>query len=405
MTTQIVLGNGYGLALATDSAVTVAGRRTYETSEKLILLGDAHPVAVLVSGSVTQFSLPIQVLLREWSKTLESGQLRKVADYRESFISWLRDNIDEFPEAERRLIDTFWSVDVYLHGCWRDSSGSDDYPTIAEKTEATFEYLRYWIDRHEGYDKLDRLSEIGGEAGCAKLIDELWSPREDYWVGLDSRINYWFDDVDSSALGEIKGLLKRLLVLRASTWELFGDTSNVVFAGFGSKEMVPAVASVRLMGGFKSWISSSSSIPNSASKIGVGYFLFERYGQTDYIDNILLGYRSELIESAVGVLQEAGAKVPSDSEDPQLSEGGREFVQDVSEQLWSAVTKGAEEQMLKPLRRAISAMPLRSLADAARSLVGVQALGKAISAELQTTGGRIEVALVSRADGVRVISE
>jgi len=184
MTTQILLGNGYGLALATDSAVTVGGRRTYETSEKMILLGEGHPVAVLVSGAVTQFSLPVQVLVSEWAKTLRGGQLRKVVDYRENFMSWLRDNVHEFPEPETRLIDSYWNADNYLRGCWRDTSGSDEYTTIEEKTQATIEYLQYWIGEHESYRKVDRFADMGGTSHVERIIGELWSAKSGSWVGL-----------------------------------------------------------------------------------------------------------------------------------------------------------------------------------------------------------------------------
>ena len=35
MTSQVILGNGHGIAIASDSAVTVGNRRTYDTSEKI----------------------------------------------------------------------------------------------------------------------------------------------------------------------------------------------------------------------------------------------------------------------------------------------------------------------------------------------------------------------------------
>ena len=133
--------------------------------------------------------------------------------------------------------------------------------------------------------------------------------------------------------------------------------------------------------------------------------MLETIGQRDYIDNILLGYRSELIETAAGALQDGRISATSMTSEVDGDEIPPPPGQDMKEQLWSAVEQGAEEHLLRPLRRAIGAMPLRSLADAARSLVGVQALGKAISAELPTTGGKIEVAIISRAHGVRILTD
>jgi hypothetical protein len=407
MTTQIVLGNGYGLAVATDSAVTVGDRRTYETSEKLILLGEPHCIAALVSGAVTQFSLPIQVLVAEWIKTIKNVQLRKATDYRESFVSWLRDNMSDFPDPDTRMVDAFWQVDSYLRICWNDISAEAQGMDTKQRTQTTIDYLEHWIERHQQFRKIDQYQEMGGDNGALKILDELWEERKDWWPGINARLGYWFDDVEPASLQRVKELARLLLLRRIGTWWVFGDLTKVAFAGYGAKEMIPSYASVQLFGGYREWLTGISDPPLVAENIGgKGYFLLETIGQTDYIDNILLGYRSDLIDSAAGVLEDAQRQNQIGVETQEMS-GLQQPTSDhdIKQQLKSAVEQGAEERMLRPLRQAVSAMPLKSLAEAARSLVGVQALGKAISAELPTTGGKIEVAVISRAEGVRVITQ
>lgn len=392
--------------MATDSAVTVGERRTYETSEKLILIGEPHCVAILVSGAVTQFSLPIQVLVAEWAKTIRGVQLRKVVDYRESFIAWLRDNMNDFPEPELRMVDAFWHVDSYLRMCWNDIADSQPNMDIHRRTEATVNYLSYWVERHQEYEKIDHYQDLGGDNGALRILDELWVERPDWWPGISSRLDFWFDDIEPDALPRVKELVRLLLMKRIGTWSMFGDQTQVAFAGYGSKEMIPSYSSVLLFGGFRDWLTAISDQPFPAEKIDKGYFLLQTLGQTDYIENILRGYRSELIESAAGVLEDAQKQQIEATDGPELSNSpDRPKGHDIKQQLRSAVEQGAEEKMLRPLRRAVSAMPLKSLAEAARSLVGVQALGKAISAELQTTGGKIEVAVITRADGVKMLSD
>ena len=94
MTSQLILLNGFGVALASDSAMTLGNKRTYETAEKVIPLPKPHRIAVLHSGSVTIHGMPYSVLVNEWANTLGSTSLRTVALYRQNFLSWLNDNHD-----------------------------------------------------------------------------------------------------------------------------------------------------------------------------------------------------------------------------------------------------------------------------------------------------------------------
>ena len=69
MTSQLILLNGFGVALASDSAMTLGNKRTYETAEKVIPLPAPHRIAVLHSGSVTIHGMPYSVLVNEWANT------------------------------------------------------------------------------------------------------------------------------------------------------------------------------------------------------------------------------------------------------------------------------------------------------------------------------------------------
>ena len=107
MTSQLVLGNGFGVAVASDSAVTLEDDgspvRTYETSDKIFPLPMPHRLAVLTAGSALLHGLPFDVLVKEWIRSLgdsPESQLRSVELYRESFLSWLRDNLDRWATSE-----------------------------------------------------------------------------------------------------------------------------------------------------------------------------------------------------------------------------------------------------------------------------------------------------------------
>ena len=70
MTSQLILMNGFGVAMTSDSAMTFGNGRVYETGEKIFPLKDPHRVAVLHSGNVFLQDFPLQSLIGEWSSSL-----------------------------------------------------------------------------------------------------------------------------------------------------------------------------------------------------------------------------------------------------------------------------------------------------------------------------------------------
>jgi hypothetical protein len=48
MTAEIAILNSYGIALAADSAVTIANKKVYNGADKLFALSKYQPVAIMV---------------------------------------------------------------------------------------------------------------------------------------------------------------------------------------------------------------------------------------------------------------------------------------------------------------------------------------------------------------------
>ena len=96
MTSQLILGNGRGLAIASDSAKTY-GSRTYEDATKIHPLKDPHRVAILQAGGVNLLGMPVSVLMNEWEETL-GGARMSLEGYRDSFLSWLGHSLSKWTD-------------------------------------------------------------------------------------------------------------------------------------------------------------------------------------------------------------------------------------------------------------------------------------------------------------------
>ena len=379
MTTQAFLGNGFGLALASDSTMTTRGR-TYEDCEKLIVLKSPHQVVVAISGAVSQFCLPIGVVLKEWHASLGEVQLRTIADYRRNFVEWARASLNDLPRNDDGRADAYfgwarWELQEFLDSA-REST-SDLAPTDAgawmkDELVRLNELAAQW-------ERVDNFSELGGSGRARSIMTELWKPRGDVWEGLEAQMERTLDFVDGESADEIKELWFNYWVQQIEAFRGLGPITTLVFAGFGSKQILPHLAKLDLAGSYESWLAASSMGEFEPSPLGDRWFVIWTEGDDSRIQATLRGYRLDMINEVL---------VDSERENPEFQNRIRERVAEFE-----------EDRNLQPLRNAVSSMPLATLAETCRTLVGVEVLGKTVFGEKQTTGGEIEVFTITKAEG------
>ena len=72
MSAEIGIINKYGIALATDSAVTVAdGQGCYTTANKLFALSKFEPVAIMIYSNADYMGVPVEIIIKEYRKELK----------------------------------------------------------------------------------------------------------------------------------------------------------------------------------------------------------------------------------------------------------------------------------------------------------------------------------------------
>ncbi len=90
MTSQIAVFNPLGVAVASDTVTTIStdqGTKTTNNAQKIFPLVEPHLLVVIESGSVISNGVHMQLLINEWSRTLEK-QLPTVKEYSHSFSEW-----------------------------------------------------------------------------------------------------------------------------------------------------------------------------------------------------------------------------------------------------------------------------------------------------------------------------
>lgn len=95
MTALISAMNKRAVALAADSAITIgdsSNHKVLNCANKLFNLSSAHSVGVMICGGASYMGLPWEVIIKEFGKSLGDTPLPNLNDYKEQFLSYLKNN-------------------------------------------------------------------------------------------------------------------------------------------------------------------------------------------------------------------------------------------------------------------------------------------------------------------------
>ena len=405
MTSQLVLGNGFGVAVASDSAMTLTGAeepRTYETAEKIFPLPLPHRLAVLTSGAALLHGLPFDVLLKEWIRSLgdaRESQLRSVELYRESFLSWLRDNLDRWVTPERREAEALGYLEGQLEIVRERIETAIAEGPERDPVDTTLQFLRERNARILDCSPLESVSEELVE----RSFDRLWQEIEGQRRGLSNLVVDcfaglpWSDEIDY----EVQWLLKH--TIEKSDRFPTGDQTELAFVGYGSTDLLPCVMTLTTSGAIEDHIWRQTPFVEPARPDGRGYGLIYSQAQDDQIRLILSGYDQALTtELTTAVLArysvdpwaEAIESENASDEDSSAFDPAA-FRSTMREEQANVAWK----MKLAPARATVALLPLETLVDTARSLVAVQTLSQTIRGRLPTVGGKIESATITLNEG------
>ncbi|WP_062050353.1 hypothetical protein [Bacillus sp. JCM 19034] len=240
MTAEIVVMNTGGIALATDSALTIRGQKVYNSANKLFHFSKEHTIGVMTYGLSSMFHVPWETLIKVFEKKLNSHAFDTVKEYMEDFLQFLnQNNYDQFMTEvnEERFIDqTLYSNlnRLYEELSHMNKSLYSDYGELRLQNEIQEMYV------HQADHYLAKRNQILTEKVFPKGFDQsdydqLFEKYENRVVEL---IQNKFEDhlYIEEWLDTIKDLMIQSLIKDFSN-----NYSGIVFAGYGKKEIFPSL--------------------------------------------------------------------------------------------------------------------------------------------------------------------
>ncbi|MGH6871760.1 MAG: hypothetical protein ACREHE_09650 [Rhizomicrobium sp.] len=407
MTSEIAVMNQRAVALAADSAVTLIDGGTVvvrNDQRKLYNLVEGQAIGLMFFGVADKMGHPWEQLIEHYQKKIRPRGFPHVGDYAKSFTDML-DNLPEFfprdrqADEYRRLLASVFRYVLQLAQFLRDSADEEE-EQIDDITILDQAIERVWRDYQFNDDGSPRGDLACFPAGFGAKV------AQDYAAQINELVAYGF-----STFGLSSKTMQRLreIAVFCVVKDLFlEDISGLVFAGFGNDDRYPVVTTwyvSAIVGGIvKRSVTSQDAIDGEVrSKIrvfadsevtnafirGIDFNLERRlYG----------GFRMMmhgLVDQVVGAFPGA---------EPAARETVRaRFQQDFVPRYFDAfrrmMLEYQQQAFINPVLRVMEIASKKELADTARELVGLNIFKKRISAQKETVGGAIDVAIISRDGG------
>ena len=125
MTAEIAALNKHGVALASDSAVTIThqhGDKVFNSANKLFALSKFAPVGIMIYGDASFMNVPWEPLIKTYRSNLKNRRFETIEGYATDFKKFVETN-RLFASAEvqrtfltRRLIQQFWGIRGVIDG-------------------------------------------------------------------------------------------------------------------------------------------------------------------------------------------------------------------------------------------------------------------------------------------------
>lgn len=387
MTAEVAILNKFGVALAADSAVTVdhfhhnqVQTKVYNSANKLFTLSKHSPIGVMFYNAVTLGGLPWETIIKTYRQQLGKTRFDTIEEQCCDFFSWINNN---------------------------DIFGDEHVSDIVHTN-----LIRLFANLRRVRSRKEFISRITSEIASLKKMDDVYGFDD---VFRKAVVNTYRTEIENAAkqflrasyISGQKRNLNEFVSLALTKKRLLPSHSGIVIAGFGSKESLPRlreyVVDVIVCGKVRYWLNNEYFVDeNTPSQVvpladaGVIKTLTEGIspGFEDETYNSIL----KLLVSIPQRIIEPITELNDHQKQAYISEARKSLPQQFRE-FYNNLISYRFENYTFPIKQAISSLPISELGIVAEMFLGASLIHKRVSAEVETVGGPIDVAVISKGDG------
>jgi hypothetical protein len=400
MTAEIAILNKLAVALATDSAVTITAgdqeQKIYDSADKLFDLSFKNPMGIMIYNGMQFMQAPLQTLISEYRGNCRSFEtVREAAD---DFLKYLNDWGTDSPAyviksaLETIILPGFDQIRARIQKKHKELFDSDDFADLQQKLEAI------------PGDVLDVVDTILAKANPSAFVGGAAPEINDERLALIREIvtEYWSSE-DAEFIDRLVAIAVNLLLLDITS----PTHTGIVIAGFGTTEKFPTLVSFTIEGVIFDKLKFSETnfvdIDRNGDRARVIPF-----AQKEMVERFLYGLDSEIERQITVWCKEAVPEIRNqileslDMTDEDKNSLTQE-AQDAEDAFIDDLKNKRFEEIRTSSRTAIEGMvefmPKPELARMAEALVNLTSIKRRVSRGMETVGGPIDVAVISRTEG------
>lgn len=407
MTSEVVVMNRLAVALAADSAVTAAGHaKVHNSANKLFMLSKTHPVGIMVYNNAALMSMPWETLIKEYRSQLSDRAFDRLEDYGDDFVRFVEQQATTFGrEVQKKyyveLVEIYFEKIAKRIRLQLDQSQSAFADAGGNKDAERGRIYRQTIEAFAAeWSSLPVSASLEPDAGVS-LANECSADIAQITTERFKMPNPKLGSVEVSALRQLAIDLVDKETIPVPT------LTGVVIAGFGKSDFYPALQ-VFEVGDVYGARLKLRRLPTV--KIGEEVSTHvETFADSDTANAFLNGIPSDferrIIEWAYEVAEELSDAAASEAKG--LTGPNRDRLAADQAALRETLLMGFVDKIEKhkndnyvwQVEDAILNLPKDELAHVAAALVNINLLKKRMSNSLETVGGPIDVAVISKGDG------
>jgi hypothetical protein len=392
VTAEIAIINKTAIALAADSKMTFQSgfgkQKTYDTVDKIFSLSKTEPVGAMIYGGAEFMGFPWETILKEYRRTNPKKSFNTIFDWSDDLLAFLK---------------TFFAFTVEDDKYLAFAVGTT---TINRIYERFIEFLPPEMSPPEIEAGLG--AEFDLHIANAETENDFLTGQQ--WNAMLPNLQVTIDQMVTSGFAQqmpgLQNRLRRLVELSVCKQLSSPAHSGLVIAGFGDSELLPSMMAFEIDGLISGQLKHREIMKFDGTRQNRG--LIQPFAQSDmvhrFMDGIDPDHAMQLNESMKNMLAQnirdsAIALGHTDDELAQFKPAFDAAIKDSLTAFWQTDKRQRWERFSQPIIDMTMSLPKDELAHMAEALVSLTSLQRRVSREIETVGGAVDVAVISKGDG------
>ncbi|MET3498132.1 hypothetical protein [Variovorax boronicumulans] len=399
MTSEVLILNKRAVVIGADSAVTTSGGggehpRYSKTANKIFELTKHGSVAAAIYGSASIDEVPWELALKMFRRHLALELFPHVKDYAAALAGFLQAHAVLFPLSLR----ADWAIAQFDRAIAETTKHLlSKAPEIMDLTVVMADRQAAWAAQATAWDVI--LERRGVEAPLTRgpldqlLADlDLWTARAQAQLDADPVLAA-VDAAQLAALGhKFRYMLPEML---------FTSHSGIAVTGYGEIQIFPAYTRLDVFGHVGDELYFK--VGGEYEVTHTNHAMIQPLAQSSMIDVFTDGFGQSLEEIINAKSRDAIADVFAklDAEGINIAPDRRQEISALCHDSFTMEWKKANwKENFSPLVGVLQSLSVGEMAHLAESLLGLQSLKERVTSASETVGGPIDVAAISKNEGL-----